>query len=132
MPALITRNWVVLNAAGSRIALDYFQPKSTTSPPDLTLFEVLDEGGIRRGETMRTLLDAEDMAEILLSAGFRVVEDLSATEIRQRYLAQRSDGLDIPGFRSLTEVVGHGPPRASARTVITTSVVAFQRYITKV
>ena len=83
---------------GSRIAFDYFQPKSTMSSADLTLFEVLDEGGTRRGEPMQTLLDAEDMAEILLSAGFRVVEDLSTTEIRRRYLAQRSDGLDIPGF----------------------------------
>jgi len=85
-------------APGSRIAFDYFKPKSTMSPADLQLFKVLDEGGTRRGEPMQTLLDAEDMAEILLSAGFRVVEDLSASKIRRRYLAQRSDGLDIPGF----------------------------------
>lgn len=85
-------------APGSRIAFDYFQPKSTMSPADLQLFDVLDEGGTRRGEPMQTLLDAEEMAEILLSAGFRVVEDLSASEIRRRYLAQRRDGLDIPGF----------------------------------
>jgi methyltransferase (TIGR00027 family) len=85
-------------APGSRIAFDYFQPKSTMSPADLQLFKVLDEGGTRRGEPMRTLLETEHMAEILLSAGFRVVEDLSASEIRRRYLAQRSDGLDIPGF----------------------------------
>jgi len=87
-----------VSAPGSRIVFDYFQPKSTMSTADLTLFELLDEGGTRRGEPMRTLLEARDMAEILLAAGFRVVEDLSATEIRQRYLAQRSDGLDIPGF----------------------------------
>lgn len=88
-------------APGSRIAFDYFQPKSTMSPADLQLFDVLDEGGTRRGEPMQTLLDAEEMAEILLSAGFRVVEDLSASEIRRRYLAQRRDGLDIPGFGRL-------------------------------
>jgi len=85
-------------APGSRIVFDYFQPKSTMSPADLTLFEVLDEGGTRRGEPMQTLLEAAGMAEILVSAGFRVVEDLSAAEIRRRYLAQRSDGLDIPNF----------------------------------
>jgi methyltransferase (TIGR00027 family) len=85
-------------APGSRIAFDYFQPKSTMSPEDLELFEVLDEGGARRGEPMHTLLEEEQMAEILLSAHFRVVEDLSATEIRQRYLPQRSDSFDIPGF----------------------------------
>jgi hypothetical protein len=50
---------------------------------------------------MQTLLDPEDMAELLLSAGFRVVEALSASEIRRRYLAERSDGLDIPGFARL-------------------------------
>ena len=88
-------------APGSRIAFDYFQPKSTMSPADLRLFEVLDEGGTRRGEPMRTLLEAEQMAEILRSAGFRVVEDLPASEIRRRYLAQRPDGLDIPGFARL-------------------------------
>jgi len=88
-------------APGSRITFDYFQPKSTMSPSDLQLFEALDEGGTRRGEPMQTLLDAEEMAEMLLSAGFRVVEDLSASDIRQRYLAQRTDGLDIPGFARL-------------------------------
>jgi methyltransferase (TIGR00027 family) len=87
-----------VSAPGSRIVFDYFRPKSTMSPADLTLLEVLDEGGTRRGEPMQTLLEAEDMAGILHSTGFRVVEDLSATEIRRRYLAQRSDGLDIPGF----------------------------------
>lgn len=86
---------------GSRIVFDYFRPKSTMSPVDLQLFEVLDKGGTRRGEPMRTLLNAEEMANILLSSGFRVVEDLSASEIRQRYLAQRTDGLDIPGFARL-------------------------------
>jgi methyltransferase (TIGR00027 family) len=88
-------------APGSRIAFDYFQPKSTMLPSDLQLFETLDEGGTRRGEPMQTLLDSDMMAEILLSAGFRVVEDLSATDVRQRYLAQRTDGLDIPGFARL-------------------------------
>jgi methyltransferase (TIGR00027 family) len=85
-------------APGSRIACDYFQPKSTMSPADLQLFETLDGGGTRRGEPMQTLLEPGEMAEILRSSGYRVVEDLSAAEIRRRYLAQRSDGLDVPGF----------------------------------
>ncbi len=85
-------------APGSRVAFDYFQPRATMSPEDLELFELLDEGGTRRGEPMRTLLGAGQMAEILDSAGFDVVEDLPAGEIRRRYLTGRSDGLDIPGF----------------------------------
>jgi methyltransferase (TIGR00027 family) len=87
-----------LCAPGSRIVLDYFQPQATMSPADRQLFQLLDEGGTRRGEPMRTLLEAEQVAEILGAAGWRVVEDLPAAEIRRRYLAQRSDGLDIPGF----------------------------------
>ena len=71
------------------------------SAADLQLFETLDAGGARRGEPMKTLLDAGETAEILAAAGWRVVEDLSATDIRQRYLAHRSDGLDIPGFARL-------------------------------
>jgi len=85
-------------SSGSRVVFDYFQPKSTMSPSDLQLFEMLDVGGTRRGEPMITLLNSEDIAKILNSAGFRVVENLSAPELRQRYLAQRTDGLDIPGF----------------------------------
>ena len=85
-------------APGSRIVFDYFLPKSTMSPSDLTLFNVIDAGGTRRGEPLQTLVNAEDVEEILRSAGFRVVDDLSASEIRDRYLAQRSDGLDIPDF----------------------------------
>lgn len=85
-------------ALGSRIVFDYFGPKATMSPADLHLFDVLNEGGTRRGEPMQTLLDAEDMADILRTAGFRVVEDLAPSEIRSRYLAHRTDGLDIPGF----------------------------------
>jgi len=88
-------------APGSRVVFDYFQPKSTMSPSELKLFGELDEGGTRRGEPMQTLLESEQMAGIVRSAGFRVVEDLSAAEIRRRYLSQRSDGLDIPGFGRL-------------------------------
>ena len=97
-------------APGSRIAFDYFLPKSTMSPADLQLFETLDEGGTRRGEPVRTLLHKEQMAAILRAAGFRVVVDLSAPEIRYRYLAQRSDGLDIPDFVRLccAERIGAG------------------------
>lgn len=88
-------------APGSRLVFDYFQPKSTMSPEELKLFGELDEGGTRRGEPMQTLLEFEHIAGILRSAGFRVVEDLSAAEIRRRYLDQRTDGLDIPGFARL-------------------------------
>jgi len=85
-------------APGSRIVFDYFLPKSMMVPADLQLFEVLDKGGTRRGEPIITLLNTDEVREVLLSTGFHVVEDLSVTHIRQRYLAQRSDGLDIPGF----------------------------------
>jgi methyltransferase (TIGR00027 family) len=85
-------------APGSRVVFDYFQPKSRMLAADLQLFEELNEGGTRRGEPMQTLLESEDVAGILRSAGFRTVEDLPASEIRRRYLDQRSDGLDIPGF----------------------------------
>jgi methyltransferase (TIGR00027 family) len=88
-------------APGSKITFDYFQPKSTMSPSDLQLFETIDEGGTRRGEPMLTLLNAEEMTEILLKAGFHVIEDLPASDIRRRYLAKRTDGLDIPGFARL-------------------------------
>lgn len=85
-------------APGSCIVFDYFLPKSTMAPADLQLFEVLNKGGTRRGEPIITFLNTDEVREVLLSTGFHVVEDLSVTDIRQRYLAQRNDGLDIPGF----------------------------------
>lgn len=88
-------------APGSRVVFDYFQPRSTMSPADLELFEALDEGGTRRGEPMQTLLDPQEAAGLLRTAGWRVVEDLPASEVRHRYLRHRSDGLDIPGFARL-------------------------------
>jgi methyltransferase (TIGR00027 family) len=74
---------------GSRVVFDYFQPRSKMSPADLQLFEELNQGGVRRGEPMQTLLDSEDMAGMLHSAGFRILEDLSSSDIRHRYLYQR-------------------------------------------
>lgn len=87
--------------AGSQLASDYFVPKSAMSSADLELFRVLDEGGTRRGEPMRTLLEPGEVAGMLRQAGFRVIEDLSADAIRDRYLSGRSDGLDIPDFGRL-------------------------------
>lgn len=62
------------------------------------MFEALDTGGTRRGEPLKTLLHPAAAAGMLSATGFRVVEDLSASEIRLRYLEGRSDGLDIPGY----------------------------------
>jgi hypothetical protein len=47
---------------------------------------------------MQTLLDEDEVARMPDIVGFRVVEDLSASDFRARYLHQRSDGLDIPDF----------------------------------
>ena len=88
-------------APGSRIVFDYFLPKSAMSPADRRMFEEIDRGGTRRGEPLRTLLDPEEVASLLRAAGFRVVEDLSAAEVRRRYLRGRSDGLDVPDFGRL-------------------------------
>jgi methyltransferase (TIGR00027 family) len=97
----VLRSLAGLCAPGSRIAFDYFERKATMSASDRELFELLDKGGTRRGEPIRTLLGAGDLAEIVRSAGLEVVEDLSASEIRARYLADRSDELDVPGFGRL-------------------------------
>lgn len=86
---------------GSRLVFDYFQPRSMMSPEDLQLFELLDEGGSRRGEPMKSLVEPQEIADLLHSTGFRVVEDLSAAQIRERYLAGRSARLGVPGFARL-------------------------------
>jgi O-methyltransferase involved in polyketide biosynthesis len=45
-------------SSGSRVVFDYFQPKLTMSPSDLQLFEMLDAGGTRRGEPMKTTISS--------------------------------------------------------------------------
>jgi O-methyltransferase involved in polyketide biosynthesis len=85
-------------APGSRIVFDYFESKCTMSDEDLHLFEDIDQGGTRRGHPLQTLMTSDEVTDLLQSTGFRIVEDLSASEIRNRYLSNRSDGLDVPGF----------------------------------
>jgi methyltransferase (TIGR00027 family) len=85
-------------APGSRVVFDYFQPKSMMSPADLRLFEGINRHATRRGEPLLTLLGSDDVLGMMQSTGYRLVEDLSASEARRRYLHLRSDGLDIPGF----------------------------------
>ena len=85
-------------APGSRVCFDYFLPKEMMSKPELEFFELLNDGGTRRGEPMISLHSPEQIAEVLDAAGSDVVEDLSSSEIEDRYLVNRSDGLSVPGF----------------------------------
>ncbi len=85
-------------APGSQVVFDYFRPGSTMMAADRQLFEAIDRGGTRRGEPLRTLLEPPEVQAVLQAAGFRLVEDLSASQIRSQYLQDRSDGLDIPDF----------------------------------
>lgn len=88
-------------APGSKVVFDYIAAKRRMTPPDIRLLEEADRVGTRRGEPLRTLLEADEVGEMLHSAGFRVSENLSAPEVRSRYLRGRSDGLDVPGFMRL-------------------------------
>ncbi len=85
-------------APGSQIVFDYFLPKSMMEPDDAEFFDMLNEGGTKRGEPMISFHSPEDIRQILESVGFSVVQDLDAAEITQRYLGNRADGLSVPGF----------------------------------
>jgi methyltransferase (TIGR00027 family) len=58
----------------------------------------LDSWALRQQMQGVSVFELDQVAKMLHSAGFGVVEDLPASEIRRHYLSQRSDGLGVPGF----------------------------------
>lgn len=85
------------SGSGSEIVFDYALPESVLSTEEARDLRAMKEFTARRGEPMCGAFSPEELARAVAELGFDVVEDLSATEQRNRYFAQRSDGLRPPG-----------------------------------
>lgn len=88
-------------APGSQIVFDYFLPESLMNDQDARFFRMLNEGGTKRGEPMISFQTPDEIKALMEANGFEVSEDFDAKQITERYLANRDDGLSIPGFVQL-------------------------------
>jgi methyltransferase (TIGR00027 family) len=90
-----------LAAPGSELVFDYLLADWALEPSEVRLLRRAKafSGGL--GEPLRGAFDPEALHETLSSLGWRVLEDLSAQDQRDAYLANRSDSLLLPGWNRL-------------------------------
>jgi methyltransferase (TIGR00027 family) len=76
---------------GSRICFDYIHAAAFSGRALSPSLSRVMRYAARRGEPITTGLESKELADELEGMGLRVVEDLSTTEIEERYLAGRAD-----------------------------------------
>jgi methyltransferase (TIGR00027 family) len=79
--------------AGSLVALDYPIAPEVLAEGDRALFESVRQGSAELGEPRRATYVPEVLRREICALGYRCVEDLSSEQHRERYFANRSDGL---------------------------------------
>ncbi|WP_246522475.1 hypothetical protein [Neoroseomonas terrae] len=82
---------------GTGIAFDYFVPTDRYSEPEMPGFSTLRSEVAAIGEPWKSEFYPADMAEKLKAAGFDKVQDLSSTDMGERYFSGRDDGLTTTG-----------------------------------
>ena len=84
-------------AAGSSVVFDYSLPREALSPNEQLMLDSLSARVAQAGEPFRLFFTPETLAAELSRAGMQVVEDLDGPAVNQRYLAGRTDGLELRG-----------------------------------
>lgn len=80
-------------ATGSGVVFDYLVPDHLLLEPDKLTVEKLKQFTARQGEPLVGAFHPEELEAMLASAGFELVENLTAAQQEQRYFAHRRDGL---------------------------------------
>jgi methyltransferase (TIGR00027 family) len=80
-------------ATGSEVVFDYLVPDDLLLEPDKLTVEKLKRFTARQGEPLVGAFHPEELEAMLASAGFDLVENLTAAQQEQRYFANRRDGL---------------------------------------
>jgi methyltransferase (TIGR00027 family) len=80
-------------ATGSAVVFDYLIPDNLLLEPDKLTVEKLKQFTARQGEPLVGAFYPEELEAMLASAGFELVENLTAVQQEQRYFANRQDGL---------------------------------------
>ena len=90
---------------GTRLVLDYWSEAPTADARASLLLAGTRFATAYQGEPMRSLFTTADMQALVEDSGWRVHEHLTPDAQNARYLAQRVDGLAVPSFAYLMELV---------------------------
>jgi methyltransferase (TIGR00027 family) len=85
----------------SGIVFDYGVLPALLSPPERSSMAFFAGRAAEHGERWKTYFDPSVLVGTLRSMGFNEVEDLGATELNERYLSARTDGLRKSGLSRL-------------------------------
>ena len=83
--------------AGSSLVFDYSQPREVLSPIEQLMLDSLSARVALAGEPFQLFFTPERLAEELSWHNLTVVEDLDGPALNTRYLASRTDGLELRG-----------------------------------
>lgn len=83
---------------GSQLVLDYWDARPRTIDPLLWGTRI---AVALQGEPMRSLFEPEEIESLARTAGWRIVDNLTAADQNKRYLSHRKDGLSVPAFAHL-------------------------------
>ncbi|WP_368935093.1 class I SAM-dependent methyltransferase [Alcaligenes faecalis] len=91
---------------GSSLVMDYRLSEQCLPPIERTIMQFTEHLMAAGGEPWCSSSTPEEIKALLEAAGFDVEEDLGPTELNNRYLARRRDGLQIAGggFRYLSAI----------------------------
>lgn len=87
-----------LAAGGGGLVFDYTVRPETVNLVKRLAFRVLAGRLAKAGEPFIGFFDPPELVTALRNGGFTEVEDLSASELTARYLANRGDGLRLSGL----------------------------------
>jgi methyltransferase (TIGR00027 family) len=80
-------------APGSTVAMTFLLPKELLEPEDRAGLEISSRGAAAAGTPFVSFYTPEEIQEAARAAGFPRVAHLSSSALRERYFANRSDGL---------------------------------------
>jgi methyltransferase (TIGR00027 family) len=83
--------------AGSSVVFDYSQPREVLSHVEQLMLDSLSARVAKAGEPFQLFFTPAELAEELARFELTVVEDLDSAALNARYLANRTDGLELHG-----------------------------------
>lgn len=83
--------------AGSSVVFDYSQPREVLSFVEQLMLDSLSARVAKAGEPFQLFFTPAELADELARYDLTVVEDLGSAELNARYLANRTDGLELHG-----------------------------------
>lgn len=97
-----TLQFIASLPARTEVTFDFRILPDLLNPIDRLINDYLAQQIASMGEPWKSAFDPAALQAILLDIGFQSADDLSSTELNQRYLARRKDGLHVgSGFRMM-------------------------------